>query len=241
MIYALSEGGLRIAAEPGLSAVCPCCRESVVPHCGDLRVWHWAHKNAAECDPWWEPETEWHRSWKCLVPTERTEVILGDHRADLIASDGAIVELQNSPISVQEIREREAFYGARMLWLLNGEPFRGNFRVQKSGQQGRYQWAWPRLAWTYARRPVLIHGFSQGTLLRGPNRVTGKLEPRFQPLHESSDVFQIRTTSRRPYVHGSGRILPLDRFLDWMVGPLVGGTSSASRNPSPRLGGERQG
>lgn len=143
---------------------------------------------------------------------------MGDHRADVIASDGAVVELQNSPLSVGDIRDREAFYGPRMVWLLNGEVFRGNFRVQRLGAGARFHWAWPRMGWCLARRPVFVHGFTMGDLLKGPNRVTGRIEPRFRPLHESEDLFQIRSVRPRPYVQGTGRIVPLDRFLAWVVG-----------------------
>lgn len=218
MVYAIDENGLRIPAMRGMRAKCPCCRETVLARCGDLKVWHWAHADAPLCDPWWESETEWHLSWKRHVPPERAEVPMGEHRADLLAPDGAVVELQHSPISIQEIHERERFYGPKMIWLLDGEVFRGNFRVQRVGDGARFHWSWPRLTWLYAKRPVFIHGFVLGTLLQGPNTVTGKIEPRFQFLFDSHDVFQIRTSKRRPYATGEGRIIPLAKFKARMMG-----------------------
>lgn len=38
-------------------------------------MWHWAHKGRLPCDPWWEPETEWHRMWKDYFPSQNQEVV----------------------------------------------------------------------------------------------------------------------------------------------------------------------
>jgi hypothetical protein len=29
----------------------------MTPKCGQLKVWHWAHRSTRSCDPWWENET----------------------------------------------------------------------------------------------------------------------------------------------------------------------------------------
>ena len=119
MQFALDTAGARISAQRGIDATCPQCSSRVIAKCGQLVIHHWAHEAVSECDPWWEHESEWHRSWKALVPPERTEVTRGPHRADIVRSDGTVVELQHSPISVDEIRERENFYG-KMIWLFDG-------------------------------------------------------------------------------------------------------------------------
>ncbi|MBN8609165.1 MAG: hypothetical protein J0L92_01170 [Deltaproteobacteria bacterium] len=111
--------GSRVEATPGGRAACPGCAEPVVAKCGELVTWHWAHASGrTDCDPWWEPETPWHREWKSHAPLERQEVVRGSHRADVVLPDGYVIELQHSPISPEEIREREAFYG-RMAWLFD--------------------------------------------------------------------------------------------------------------------------
>ena len=46
----------------------------MIAKCGKHRVWHWAHWKSKDCDPWWEPETEWHRSWKNQFPVEWQEI-----------------------------------------------------------------------------------------------------------------------------------------------------------------------
>lgn len=89
--------------------------------CGEIVVWHWAHRGAeSECDPWWR-ESAWHLAWKSLFPEEQVEVRVERdgvvHRADVMTPLG-VIEFQNSPISLQEIRAREEFYGP-MYWVFN--------------------------------------------------------------------------------------------------------------------------
>lgn len=43
--------GNRVTPSPGAVAVCPNCRQNVIAKCGNVNVWHWAHKSA-DCDPW---------------------------------------------------------------------------------------------------------------------------------------------------------------------------------------------
>jgi hypothetical protein len=99
---------------------CPQCGEPVMTRCGELNVWHFAHYSDSDCEAWSEPECEWHRSWKELVPADQCEVTVGEHRADLITNRGFIVELQHSTLSVEEAQEREFYYGDKMVWLIDG-------------------------------------------------------------------------------------------------------------------------
>lgn len=81
-------------------------------------------------------ETPWHRNWKKAFPESFREVsfldqTLGDlHRADVHTPCGTTLEFQNSPISIEELRSREAFY-PKLIWVLNGKKFKG-FRILKS-------------------------------------------------------------------------------------------------------------
>lgn len=118
MKYARTADGTVIeAASSGERALCPACHGEVLAKCGDLIVNHWAHR-ARDCDPWSEPETEWHREWKSYAPIHRQEVVIGAHRADIVAANGVVVEIQHSNISGEEIRERERFY-KRLLWIFD--------------------------------------------------------------------------------------------------------------------------
>lgn len=81
-------------------------------------------------------ETDWHRDWKMAFPEELRERTFASraegycHRADVFTACGTAIEFQNSPISLQEMRSREAFY-PKMVWVVNGAKFRG-FRVLKN-------------------------------------------------------------------------------------------------------------
>ncbi|WP_285008251.1 competence protein [Pedobacter faecalis] len=80
-------------------------------------------------------ESAWHKGWKDLFPESYREVsfpdkLLGDlHRADIFTSCGTTLEFQNSPISLDELRSREAFY-PKLVWVLNGKKFKG-FKILK--------------------------------------------------------------------------------------------------------------
>jgi hypothetical protein len=123
MKIALVEGR-RHNAEPNLSGKCLRCGSNMVPKCGERRVWHWAHRGVRHCDHWWEPETEWHRSWKNRFPTEWQEIVHraenGEkHIADVKTPQGEVIEFQHSYLKPAERRSREAFYNP-MFWVVNG-------------------------------------------------------------------------------------------------------------------------
>ena len=80
-------------------------------------------------------ESPWHREWKKSFPESYREISfsnqsLGElHRADIYTPCGTTIEFQNSPISLEELQSREAFY-PKLIWVLNGKKFKG-FRVLK--------------------------------------------------------------------------------------------------------------
>lgn len=136
MIWALKESE-RIKATPQEKAICPSCNSEVISKCGDIKVWHWSHKSSFDCDDFSEPESEWHLNWKNYFPKEWQEVCikkckysheciessncqLTKHRADIKTKEGLVIELQNSPLSSEDIIKRENFY-KNMIWILNGE------------------------------------------------------------------------------------------------------------------------
>ena len=123
MQYALVEGE-RMTAAPELRGQCPHCGRPVAAKCGSVKVWHWSHIGQRHCDPWWEPETEWHRQWKGRFPSEWHEVghraADGErHVADLKAPHGLVVEFQHSAIADLERSARTNFYG-NMVWVVDG-------------------------------------------------------------------------------------------------------------------------
>ncbi len=142
---------------------------------------------------------------------ESVEVAYGEHRADILARDGAVIELQHSPIAAEEIGSREGFYG-KMLWLLDGMPIRDYIRVELASGEPRFTWAYGRPTWFRAKMPVFIHGFTVGTWIKKPDPKTGHLLQFWNPISASNDILQIRSLKYRPTVHGVGRIVTLDAF-----------------------------
>ena len=123
MRYALINAE-RHEAEPRLVGTCPGCAQAMIAKCGDQRIHHWAHKGMRVCDPWWEPETPWHRAWKREFDDAWQEVILHDelaekHIADVRTDHGLVLEFQHSHISPLERQSREAFY-RNMAWIVDG-------------------------------------------------------------------------------------------------------------------------
>lgn len=161
MQIAKSQNGDRIFAEPGLSAFCPSCDAPVIAKCGEIKIWHWSHESTAECDPWSEGESAWHVKWKNLVLPGAREIVIGRHRADIVGNKGIVVELQNSAISPEEIRERESFY-KRMIWVVNAEGFKDNFHLRKNQDADddyrSFRWRWPRRSLMAITKPLLFDG-----------------------------------------------------------------------------------
>lgn len=83
-------------------------------------------------------------------PRKWQEVVIGPHRAD-VRTKKMVVEFQASPISPEEIRKRESFYG-EMVWLIRGDDFRKRFKTWREGTQTGFNFIWkhPRRCWEYA-------------------------------------------------------------------------------------------
>lgn len=157
MLKAILEGN-NVAPRPGLKgARCPVCGSAVVPKCGGLVTWHFAHLSKAECDPWHEGESEWHRRWKSQVPWSQVEVTMGSHRADAVAYDGTVIEFQHSSIAYDQIRERERFYRS-MVWVFDATEAceSGRLKVDDYGSSRTDEFGHHRveLKWRNPRRSV---------------------------------------------------------------------------------------
>ncbi|MEQ8359310.1 MAG: competence protein CoiA family protein [Cytophagales bacterium] len=108
-------------------AICPTCGKVVYGRKGKIVSPYWTHSNIFDCDMWSEPITQWHLDWQNQFPKEYQEVTMIDyetgekHRADIRLPNGTVIEIQNSPIGIDEIESREKFYGKEnMIWVLNG-------------------------------------------------------------------------------------------------------------------------
>lgn len=115
----------RQTPSPSKEGTCPACGRPVTSKCGEIRIWHWAHQRGYLCDPWWENETEWHRSWKDSFPVEWQEVVEtadnGErHIADVKTPQGWVLEFQHSSIARSERASRDSFYFPKLVWVVDG-------------------------------------------------------------------------------------------------------------------------
>lgn len=163
MQYANNKNGEKIEATPQVEAYCPGCSSKLIPKCGSVNIWHFAHKGE-DCDPWYEPETKWHRDWKGCFSKEQQEVVMGKHRADVRLQNGTIIEFQNSPISTEEILEREAFY-KKMVWVINAQDWDKKFVLRRKEDYQSFRWKHPRKSWWYATCPIYLD-MGNGVLFR---------------------------------------------------------------------------
>jgi competence protein CoiA len=170
MLIAFNEKKERVGATPGASGICQVCGGEVIPKCGAIKDWHWAHKSLAECDSFSDGETEWHRRMKSKFPESMREVVIikdgVKHRADILYN-GVTIEFQNSSISVEDILAREEFYG-NMIWVLNynGKEDlidirrRTSFNVDKPGSTIYYTVHWKHMKKTFfnSNKPIYLQG-----------------------------------------------------------------------------------
>lgn len=145
MRYALVNDERR-EAEPSLPGTCPGCGQPMIAKCGDHRVHHWAHKGTRSCDPWWEPETAWHRNWKGQFPEHWQEVILHDssgqkHIADVRTEHSLVLEFQHSHIPSQERLAREVFY-RNMAWVVDGTRRKRDLPRFEEGRRSFHATPW---------------------------------------------------------------------------------------------------
>ena len=126
MLFAVDRNNQKIAAASKADGWCSMCGEKLLAKCGKIVTHHWSHRSE-DCDTWRESETEWHRYWKSLVPPKFSEVTIEKngqrHRADIVTKNNVVIELQHSPLSIDEIAEREFFY-VKMIWLFDVQTCR---------------------------------------------------------------------------------------------------------------------
>lgn len=156
MIFAaeIPHGRALVLAQPMTRGYCPSCGDNLMPKCGTVNVWHWAHRGDSDCDQWAEGETEWHIDWKNnIAPYGEVERILGNHRADAIVRK-TVIEFQHSAISADKVLEREQHYkeqGFRVLWVIDLRDAYNADRFQQRWK-GRYN----TFKWLHARKAFCL-------------------------------------------------------------------------------------
>jgi competence protein CoiA len=143
--------GTRVEATKGAKGTCPICGSELIAKCGGIRIEHWAHRGERNCDPWWEPETDWHRQWKNKYRIEWQEYAFVDeqtgekHIADVRTANGLVLEFQHSAIAQKERTSREQFY-KRMIWIADGSRLK---RDHPRFIKGQSNWRRTRKAGIY--------------------------------------------------------------------------------------------
>lgn len=153
MIYGVIKSE-KVLPKPGLKALCPECLNEVRPKRGEINVWHWAHV-VKECSYAWKLETAWHVGWKSKFKPEFCEIKIFNHRADVRLPNGVVIEFQNSSISPEEIRDREACY-KNLIWVINAEEFAKNFNFKEKEGYWTFSWAWARKTFQHFTKRVFI-------------------------------------------------------------------------------------
>lgn len=193
MLYATTAAGPDTEPSPGATGTCPLCGGPVLARCGQVNVWHWAHQANKDCDPWAEALTDWHRAYQRLVPAERSEVIVGKHRADVVTATGQVLELQHSSISVDDIAAREAHYGQGMAWLFDArtayEMERLNLRRGNNDEYVSFRWKQPRRSVLACARPVLLD-LGEGLILRIKKIYPGPPYGGWGDLYETAEIWR---------------------------------------------------
>lgn len=154
MLNALIDGQVTAPTKKA-RATCPLCGGRMIAKCGAHVTHHWAHEATIDCDPWSEPEGEWHRARKALVRPEQREVTTGTHRADIVTASGQVVELQHSSISAEEIAERCTFYHP-MVWIFDVSKAYMADRLSVEWGETRYARTMmttvePEMRWSYGK------------------------------------------------------------------------------------------
>lgn len=201
MLYAVTDSDPQADPSPSSRGRCPSCAGEVIARCGQVNAWHWAHVAGHDCDSWAEPSTDWHRAYQRMVPRERCEVRMGDHRADLVGMDGFVVELQHSSIAVQEIAEREAHYGKKMMWLFDARAafLKGRLGLRRGNKDDyvNFRWRQPRRSIVACERRVLLD-LGEGLVLSIRKLYPGPPCAGWGHVFETRDIWEWMRSGRRP-------------------------------------------
>lgn len=127
MLYAYEQSTNEpVTAKRGILAICPICKEPVIPKCGKLVSPHFAHKSRSDCaSEKYDRKTPWHYRWQNKIvnpiPGVNVEVpIRGEYLkiADVVTPSGVVIEFQHSPLTLEERLLRESHY-KNMIWVIH--------------------------------------------------------------------------------------------------------------------------
>jgi hypothetical protein len=134
-------------------AFCPICKLDLVLAIYTNEKNRYRHKANTGCTYGQNQINDWHIEWQAKFKnTEINYPELG-LRADVVLKNGLILELQNSPISWVELRNRESNY-KKMVWLFNltNEKHYKNTFVKN----GFFTWEYPDKHWLMFTKPAFF-------------------------------------------------------------------------------------
>ena len=165
MQIALDIVGRRVFAHKavkGENFYCPLCGRGLNVCQGSIKTAYFAHKANDLCEDSWKYDmSEWHRSMQSRFPEEQREVVVRHHgkkhRADVLYGN-QIIEFQHSPISMEEILERNHFYnsaGYNVAWVFDLQDQYESERINQWDCDWGigFQWSYPKSSLKCFPRP----------------------------------------------------------------------------------------
>lgn len=165
MQIAINKDGKRILAYNAKNSndfLCPTCGGSVILRQGNINAAHFAHKSNECTDNWHYDMSEWHYSMQKRFPENQREVVVKyngkTHRADILYRNN-IIEFQYSPISAEELEERNNFYneaGYNVAWVFDVQNQYDSEYITLTDYEKAlmYKWNNPKRCLQYLPRPT---------------------------------------------------------------------------------------
>ena len=132
--------------------LCPICGGIVILRQGSINVAHFAHRSNECADNWNYDMSEWHYSMQKRFAEEQREVVVKNmgktHRADILYKN-QVIEFQHSPISIEELEERNNFYneaGYSVAWVFDVQE-QDDFKaitIMDHDREIMYKWSNPK-------------------------------------------------------------------------------------------------
>lgn len=149
MLIAL-RGGERVEATPKGRAECQDCGREALAKCGEIMVWHWAHKATEACEASRYGETDWHLGWKRMFPVETVEqpLVIGGkrHIAD-VKYGKRVIEFQRKLMPSDIMGERQWFWenaGYMFYWVINAIDAVRDDRLWTYDKRTYYSFRWKK-------------------------------------------------------------------------------------------------
>ena len=119
--YALVNGELTSVTVSGQRGTChdPACAWTMFARPGNGQmIPHWAHQPGSGHTMGTGEKGEWHLELQNLFALHgaQLEVVIGEHRADVVLADGRVIEAQTGYLDPGLLTAREAVYG-EMCWI----------------------------------------------------------------------------------------------------------------------------